>query len=188
MTLIYSFAPIVDSNAEILILGSMPGQASLNANQYYAHPQNAFWRIMGELLDFDPKTAPYTEKTNALKSAHIALWDVLQSCRRHGSLDSSIETPSETVNDFPTFFTTYPLIHTVFFNGTKAEDSFRRYVLKVNQPVAIRHLQLTRLPSTSPANATLSFVQKHDQWKQKLGAELAKSFSAAIGCPYYEMG
>ncbi len=172
MTLIYSFAPIADPYAEILILGSMPGQASLAANQYYAHPQNAFWRIIGELLEFDPVAVSYAEKTNALKSARIALWDVLQSCRRAGSLDSSIETGSQIVNDFSAFFATYTQIRHVFFNGAKAEACFRRYVLKINPSDTIHRIPLTRLPSTSPAHATLSFVKKRDQWRQILGTAI----------------
>ncbi|PTN11967.1 DNA-deoxyinosine glycosylase [Nitrosomonas aestuarii] len=172
MTTIYSFAPIVDRHAEILILGSMPGRASLSANQYYAYPQNAFWRIMGELLDFNPAVASYTEKTAALKKAHIALWDVLQSCRRKGSLDSSIETQSQTINDFQSFFHQYRRIRYVFFNGGKAQTCFKRYVLNKDIPDSIRWLQLTRLPSTSPANATLSFARKREQWHQLLSGGL----------------
>ncbi len=172
MTLIHSFAPIADPQAEILILGSMPGQASLAANQYYAHPQNAFWRIIGELLAFDPAVVSYAEKTNALKSARIALWDVLQSCQRTGSLDSGIETGSQIVNDFPAFFAAHTQIRHVFFNGTKAETCFRRYVLKIDQSEAIHRIPLIRLPSTSPAHATLPFVKKRDQWLQILGTAI----------------
>lgn len=175
MTTIYSFAPIVDSHAMVLILGSMPGQASLSANQYYAHPQNTFWRIMGELLGFDPAVVSYAEKTTALKSAHIALWDVLQSCRREGSLDSNIEVRSQTVNDFESFFKTYTQIRAIFFNGTKAEDCFRRHVLKNRMPDLQQQIQFTRLPSTSPANATLPFVHKRDKWHQMLAEKLSIS-------------
>lgn len=178
MTLIYSFAPIAAPDAEILILGSMPGQASLAANRYYAHPQNAFWRIMGELLGFDCKTASYTEKTDALRSARIALWDVLQSCKRQGSLDSSIETPTQTVNDFPAFFAAHTQIRHVFFNGAKAQDCFSRYVLKTQLSAqlsaSLQRMQLTRLPSTSPAHATLSFTQKCGQWRCALETHLQR--------------
>jgi double-stranded uracil-DNA glycosylase len=172
MTLmIYCFPPIADQYAEILILGSMPGSASLDANQYYAHPQNAFWRIMGELLGFDPAVASYAEKTGALKSARIALWDVLHSCKRKGSLDSSIENGSQRVNDFRMFFTQYTQIRQVFFNGAKAEACFRRDVL--NKQIAdLQQMRLTRLPSTSPAHATVSFMQKRDQWLELLGSKL----------------
>lgn len=176
MNTIYSFAPIAQSNAEILVLGSMPGRASLDANQYYAHPHNAFWRIMGELLNFDPKHTAYSKKTDALKSARIALWDVLQSCRRKGSLDSSIEIKSQTVNDFPAFFTTYTQIRAVFFNGAKAEDCFRRYVLKNHMPELQQQMQFIRLPSTSPAHAALSFAEKRNRWEQIFRAKLSDTY------------
>jgi len=171
MTLIYSFPPIADPRAEILILGSMPGSASLDANQYYAHPQNAFWPIMGAVLGFDPAVASYAEKTAALKSARIALWDVLQSCRRKGSLDSCIENGSQRVNDFRSFFMQYTQIRQVFFNGAKAEACFRRDVLN-KHTADLQQMRLTRLPSTSPAHATLSFVQKRDQWRELLESKL----------------
>jgi double-stranded uracil-DNA glycosylase len=168
MTVIRSFAPIADNNAEILILGSMPGQASLSANQYYAHQRNAFWRIMAELLQFNPDT-PYEEKTKALLSAHIALWDALQSCKRKGSLDAMIETNTQTTNDFQSFFRTHNKITHIFFNGGKAETCFKRYVL---QKIDLGSIQLTRLPSTSPAHATLSFEHKREIWLNALGNQL----------------
>lgn len=164
MPTIYCFEPVADHQAEILILGSMPGQASLSAHQYYAHRQNAFWRIMAELLQFNPE-APYEEKIAALKSARIALWDVLKSCQRQGSLDARIEKESQTVNDFQSFFHTHPKITRVFFNGGKAETCFKQYVLQKNN---FSTIQFTRLPSTSPANARLSFADKRNLWHQLL--------------------
>jgi double-stranded uracil-DNA glycosylase len=127
MARIYSFEPIEDRNAEILILGSMPGRASLIAGQYYAHAQNAFWRIIARLLQLDA-TASYSMKVRALKSARIALWDVLHSCTRDGSLDSMIERDTQTANDFQKFFCTHRKISHVFFNGSKAEACFKRHV------------------------------------------------------------
>ena len=158
---IYSFAPIAGRNAEILILGSMPGRASLAAGQYYAHAQNAFWRIVSELLQLDP-ASPYEVRAQALKSARIALWDVLRSCRREGSLDSMIEADTQTANDFRTFFRTHPQITHVFFNGAKAEACFRQHVLR---EIGNRALRYMRLPSTSPANASLSFARKLEAWR-----------------------
>lgn len=161
MTFIYSFKPIEDEYAEILILGSIPGQASLAAGQYYAHNRNAFWLIIANLLQIDPAT-PYETKIQALKSARIALWDVLQSCKRTGSLDSGIKTDTLMINDFQTFFKTHKKIKRVFFNGAKAETCFNRHIL---QHTNLDFVSFTRLPSTSPANATIPFARKLSAWR-----------------------
>ena len=156
-----SFAPIENADAKILILGSMPGDASLKANQYYAHPRNLFWRIMGELLNTDPDL-PYNQRTEALKLSRIALWDVLRSCRRKGSLDSKIDHGSLVPNNFVAFFRHHPKITHVFFNGAKAEECYRKHV----QPIAgIEPIEYLRLPSTSPANASTSFERKLEAWR-----------------------
>ena len=162
--LLFCFEPVADSNAEILILGSMPGGESLAAKQYYANRRNAFWKIMGELLEFDPNSS-YEARLHELKSARIALWDVLQSCTRVGSLDAKIDTGSITVNDFQNFFNTHDKIHTVFFNGAKAESAYRQYVLPVVGDVPVSYM---RLPSTSPAHASLSYNQKLQAWQAVL--------------------
>lgn len=171
MAEIYSFSPIADENADILILGSMPGCASLEANQYYAHKRNAFWRIMSVLLQFDANLS-YEEKTLALQSARIALWDVLHSCKREGSLDSSIEKNTLVANDFQHFFKSHQKIKRVFFNGTKAETCFKQHVLKRHDFSA---LSFTRLPSTSPAHAAKSFECKLDAWQLILDDKHAMS-------------
>ncbi|MDE2387647.1 MAG: DNA-deoxyinosine glycosylase [Betaproteobacteria bacterium] len=163
MPTIYSFPPIASDQARILILGSMPGEASLAAKQYYAHPRNAFWPIMTQWLQIDPY-ASYEKKVTALQSSPVALWDVLKSCKRVGSLDSMIETGTQTGNDFPSFFSTYRKITHVFFNGGTAEASFKRYVL----PGSGLDLTFARLPSTSPANARLSFDGKCRIWHETL--------------------
>jgi TDG/mug DNA glycosylase family protein len=159
-----SFAPIAGRGARILILGSMPGAASLKARQYYAHAQNSFWPIMGTLLGFDP-SSPYRRRERALRVAHIAVWDVLHSCVRQGSLDTMIE--QELANDFGTFFRTHQGIRHVFFNGAKAAASYRRHVL-AGLDVTLRY---TRLPSTSPANASLPFRRKLAAWRAILKRE-----------------
>lgn len=161
MPRIQSFEPIETKAAEILILGSMPGRASLAADQYYAHTKNAFWRITAELLGFD-FSAPYAERIAALKSARIALWDVLQSCTREGSLDAMIERDTEIANDFQTFFQTHTKITQVFFNGAKAEACFKRHVLPAIKTGPIRYL---RLPSTSPAHAAMPLAHKIRAWR-----------------------
>lgn len=161
MTRVRSFAPVADGNATRLILGSMPGVASLRAGQYYAHPRNQFWRILGELLGFDPGT-PYDDRVRSLASSGIALWDVLKSCTRAGSLDTSIEKSSIMPNDFATFFVRHPKLRRVYFNGSTAEQIYRRRVLPLlpaGSPVC------ERLPSTSPAHAALSLEEKLAAWR-----------------------
>lgn len=161
MNYISGFPPIEDAHAEVLILGSMPGLASLAAGQYYAHQRNTFWHIMGNLLDFRPD-APYPVRIRSLQSAHIALWDVLYICERNGSLDTNIVTATQIPNDFGTFFETHPKIKHIYFNGGKAESAFKQLVLPLTLCPADT---LTRLPSTSPANATMTFLEKLAAWK-----------------------
>ena len=163
-TRIRSFAPIAGRNARVLVLGSMPGRASLEAGEYYAYRHNAFWRIATELLRIEPD-AYYRKRVQALRSARIAVWDVLASCVRQGSLDTMIE--EERANDFGAFFRTHKGISHVFFNGAKAEASFRRHVLP-GLGVALRY---TRLPSTSPANASLPLRRKLAAWRAILKRE-----------------
>lgn len=155
---IRSFPPIARRDARVLVLGSMPGRASLEAGRYYAHPHNAFWRIVGELLGIEAD-APYAARVRALKTARIALWDVLHSCVREGSLDTRIE--EELANDFAAFFRRHRGITHVFFNGAKAEASYRRHVL-TGMTVRLRY---ARLPSTSPAHASLPFARKLKAWQ-----------------------
>ncbi|KAA9129651.1 DNA-deoxyinosine glycosylase [Marinihelvus fidelis] len=159
MSAVRSFAPIADPSARLLVLGSMPGVASLQTGQYYAHPRNAFWPIMGQLFGFDA-AAPYPVRVESLKAAGVAVWDVLQACVRPGSLDSAIETGSRVPNDFPAFFAAHPDIACVAFNGAEAEKSFNRLVLPGLGAHAFR---LVRLPSSSPAHA-VSLAAKTDAW------------------------
>ncbi len=149
-----SFPPVADHNAKILILGSMPGIKSLNENEYYAHQRNDFWKIMGKLVSAHPDL-PYEQRLEVLKQAGLALWDVLQSCSREGSLDANIK--HEQANDFATFFENHPLITHVYFNGAKAEQSFKKFVLKKQM---LPELKLHRLPSTSPAHAGMRYEEK----------------------------
>ncbi|MCH7960593.1 MAG: DNA-deoxyinosine glycosylase [Candidatus Hydrogenedentes bacterium] len=161
MTHIHSFPPISDANATVLILGSMPGKASLRANQYYGHPQNAFWKIMDELVDAGPDLS-YADRADALRSRGIALWDVLKSCTRTGSLDSDIVEDSIVTNDFAAFYDTHPNIACVFFNGAKAEHAYRKYVLPTLDTHP--HIVYEGLPSTSPANAAIPYAEKLNAW------------------------
>lgn len=155
------FPPVFDARAQVLILGSMPGQASLNVREYYAYPQNAFWRIMQALFGID-RHAEFSARYAALRNQHIALWDTVHQCVRPGSLDSRIREDSIVVNDFAGLFAACPAIHHIFFNGAKSEQVFKRYV-----PAGLTSPMLkTRLPSTSPAHASLRFEQKLAQWQQ----------------------
>ena len=158
MSRVHSFPPIVSQKSKVLILGSMPGTASLKANQYYAHQRNAFWHIMGELFGAAP-SLPYNERVALLESAGVALWDSLQACVRPGSLDASIT--EEMANDFATFFGMHPNISHVFFNGGKAETVFRHHVLPMLSND--RHT-FYRLPSTSPAHAAMTLEAKVKAW------------------------
>jgi TDG/mug DNA glycosylase family protein len=172
-----SFEPIAGRNAVVLILGSMPGQESLKAGRYYAHPRNQFWRIMGMLLGFEPD-APYDDRVAALRGAGLALWDVMHSCRRIGSLDAKIEPDSITANDFGTFFQNHPDIRWVFFNGAKAEAAYRQHVTPTVSTLPITY---ERLPSTSPAHAAKSLAEKLEAWRAVLRASQAFLPPAASG-------
>ena len=162
---VHSFDPISDAASRVLILGSMPGKASLHAAQYYAHPQNAFWKILGALFDFDPAAA-YETRTAHLRANGIALWDVMQSCVRETSLDSDIEEASIIANPFGDFLNDHPGIHSVCFNGAKAETAWRRHVLpRLSRAGDIAY---HRLPSTSPANASIRYEDKFAVWQAAL--------------------
>lgn len=167
MSFVQSFPPVSASDAGILILGSMPGKASLRAQQYYAHPRNAFWPIMEKLFGIGV-SLPYTARCAGLIEHRIALWDVLEACTRSGSLDSDIVESSIVPNDFASFFARHGQIGSVCFNGVKAEASYLRHVLP-RLPDRYSSLPHTRLPSTSPAHAALSFEDKLEQWKAILG-------------------
>ena len=152
----------------MLLLGSMPGGASLAARAYYAHPQNAFWRIMESLFGI-PAGADYGERTTRLAAAGIALWDVLRSCRRRGSLDSAIERDSLVANRFDRFFETHRGVRAVFFNGGCAAALYRRAVLPGLRGYAAG-LPLHILPSSSPARANIRLEEKIEAWRALLPA------------------
>jgi hypoxanthine-DNA glycosylase len=159
MSHIHSFLPVSNADARVLILGSMPGKKSLQESQYYAHPSNAFWKIMGELVGAKPDIS-YEDRLRILKSSGIALWDVLASCERKTSLDSHIR--NESANDFTLFFARHPHITQVFFNGSKAEQCFRKFV---QDKQALPPLRFYRLPSTSPAHAGMRYEDKLHAWR-----------------------
>ncbi len=157
-----SFAPIAADGARVLILGSLPGKRSLAEQQYYAQPQNAFWKIMGELFGAGPEL-PYAGRTQRLSASGIALWDVIASAERPGSLDSSIVGASVIVNDFGKLFARCPEIELICFNGVKAAELFERRVRPALDS-EFAHFEYLRLPSTSPANAAMRFQEKLARW------------------------
>ncbi len=162
MTRIYSFPPLTSPLARVLILGSMPGVASLRLKQYYGHPQNAFWKIVSDVVGLDA-SASYPQRSAALVQHRLALWDVLAACVREGSLDSSIDKGSMVPNDFAGFFMRHPHISLVCFNGTAAANIYRKRVL----PYLPVHLAIDYicLPSTSPAHAGMTFAAKAHAWQ-----------------------
>ncbi|MEO6624959.1 MAG: DNA-deoxyinosine glycosylase [Burkholderiaceae bacterium] len=162
MTPVYSFPPIESPAARVLVLGSMPGAVSLRLQQYYGHPQNAFWKIVGEVLGFEPAVS-YEQRAAALVQRKVAIWDVLASCVREGSLDSAIDDATMVANDFAAFFETHPHVVRVCFNGAKAESVYRRQVLQ--HLGTTRAIDYVRLPSTSPAHAGMRFQAKVGAWR-----------------------
>ena len=178
MTVIHSFPPVLSATPSKLILGSMPGKRSLQDNQYYAHPRNAFWPIMCTLLNSN-KNHPekgrlrsdrvstekmYAERLITLKKANIALWDVLQACTRASSLDSDIVESTIVVNDFAALLTKHKTIKHIYFNGAKAEQLYKRHVIPTLGEQE-KCLPMTRLPSTSPAHAAMRFEDKMQIWE-----------------------
>ena len=151
----------------MLILGSMPGTASLDAARYYAHPRNAFWPIALALVAGEAPTAdglpPYEVRVTRLVDGGVALWDVLAECERAGSLDSAIRRDSERANDVAALVDRHPELELVAFNGQTAAKLFERHVaaeIRARRPT----LRFATLPSTSPAHASLSLVEKHARW------------------------
>ena len=163
MSAIDGFAPIISGNSSVLILGSMPSEASLLRQQYYGHPRNAFWPIMSALFGLDPDLC-YQRRKEMLIENGIAVWDVLQSCHRLGSLDSSIKLATIRTNDFTGFFTEHNDIKKVFFNGRMAEKLYKKGILPTLNH-RFSYLEYQCLPSTSPAYASLNFEQKTEAWK-----------------------
>jgi hypoxanthine-DNA glycosylase len=162
VTRVVGFPPIVRANARVLVLGSIPGVESLRQQQYYAHPRNLFWPLAGEILGLD-STAKYSIRIRQLAAAGIALWDVLASAHRPGSLDTRIAVGTAGANDFTAFLNRHSMIQRVCFNGRKAQQLFAR--LAAPQLDGMRQLEFLTLPSTSPANAAISRDAKLRAWR-----------------------
>ncbi len=156
---VVGFPAIARADARILILGSLPSERSLRANQYYAHPQNSFWKIMGEIANAQ---GSYRERCEALMNRGIALWDVLASSVRPGSMDADIQSETAIANDFSGFLFDHEALKLICFNGQKAAQMFTRMV---HLSLDGNELRFASLPSTSPAYASMSYVDKLAKWR-----------------------
>ena len=159
MERIEGYAPVADANSRLLVLGTMPSVESLRAGFYYAHPRNAFWRILADVVGAPLPQTTAEKQALALENG-VALWDVLRACTRRGSLDSAIRNAE--ANDFAAFFRDHARIERVLFNGAAAQRLFLRLC-----PGALAGRASARLPSTSPAY-TLSYKQKRELWRKEL--------------------
>lgn len=163
--LLTGLAPILGVRPRILLLGSMPGAASLTEQRYYAHPRNLFWPFMRQLFAI-PTELEYQQRCQLLTGQGIALWDVIAQCERPGSLDSAIKKSSVICNAIPQLLDAEPQILKICFNGAKAAEEFKRHLLPL-----LKHrteLEYIQLPSSSPAHASQSKEQKLAVWAKAL--------------------
>lgn len=151
------FAPVANPDARILILGTLPGIASLGQQQYYAHPQNAFWRILEQLFNI-PAQAAYHVRCQSAQDQGLAIWDVCHSAQRMGSLDSNIQSNSIVANHIHQLLADCPRIRLIALNGQAAAQLFKKHIRPAPE------IETIILPSTSPANARLRFEEKLAQW------------------------
>lgn len=156
MTVKRAFAPFADARTRVLVLGSLPGDASLKAAQYYAHPQNGFWRLMGGVIGRDLHAMAYPERVEALRTAGVGLWDVIASAERKGSLDAAIRSPEAA--DLRGLIAGLPNLKAVAFNGATAAKGGRRIL------AGVEGLTLIDLPSSSPAHASRTLAEKAESW------------------------
>lgn len=163
------FKPVINNLTEILILGTMPGDVSIQSGEYYANSKNQFWKIIFKIFNNGLFENDYNSKIELLLKNKIGLWDVLTKTNRIGSLDSNIHR--EEFNDFDKLFTEYPKIKTIVFNGKKAADYFKGFKsIPKNKEYYI-------LPSTSSSNTWKTFVQKYNEWKEIIGNTVTNSNS-----------
>ncbi|HEU4665210.1 MAG TPA: DNA-deoxyinosine glycosylase [Dokdonella sp.] len=162
-----SFPPQLGAACRALVLGTVPSHASLAQRQSYAHPQNLFWPFMGELFDAGPEL-PYRERVARLHARGLGIWDVLERCERRGSLDSDIVVATEVANDIPGLLAREATIVAVALNGAKALQVYRRRIEPAIDPARRERLAVLALPSTSPANASISRADKLARWRELL--------------------
>lgn len=158
MTRLSGFPPVIDTHARVLVLGSFPSAASLAAGQYYAHPRNQFWRVLGAVIEQPLKEMPYPARLTAVEAAGIGIWDIYASCARAGSLDSAIRDATE--NDFAGLRKSAPALRRICFNGRTAARRLRE--------MEVLGYEVVVLPSTSPAHAGMSFEDKLAAWRAAL--------------------
>jgi TDG/mug DNA glycosylase family protein len=154
-SLLAGLPPVIDENIRVLVLGSFPGEASLAAARYYAHPRNQFWRLMSAVLEEDLVALAYPDRLTRLLQRHIGLRDVIERCHRSGSLDSAIRNAKS--NDFAFLEQQCPHLKRVCFNGKTSG--------KLEPVFAAMDYETVVLPSSSPANAQFSFDQKLALWR-----------------------
>lgn len=160
--LLSSLPPVIPPRPRLLVLGSMPGTASLQAQRYYAHPRNLFWPMVERFLGI-PSALNYEDRLAGLRSHGVALWDVLAHCERQGSLDGAISRASEIPNPIPALLEAHPELSAIVLNGQRAATSFRRH-LEADCKAVRPDLELHRLPSTSPANQSIPLAQRQQAW------------------------
>jgi TDG/mug DNA glycosylase family protein len=172
----FGFPPISSPSARVLILGSLPGRLSLERGEYYAHPQNSFWKIVAARVPDLP--SEYAGRVRALIDQRVALWDVLAAATRSGSLDVDIADDA-IPNNFRAFFHAHPEIRLICFNGGTAAKLYERYVVPTLIEAQCAIARAT-LPSTSPAHAGLPFTQKAARWSAIFGDVIVKSAGARV--------
>jgi hypoxanthine-DNA glycosylase len=165
MPLVHSFEPIVGRDPRIVILGSMPGVVSLQAVQYYANPRNAFWAIIAELFGIDIDCS-YESRIAQISQIPLILWDTLKACHREGSLDSKILRQQIEANDIAGLVVKHRELRVIAFNGAASEKYFNQ--LERHRLPVDHNIELIKLPSTSPANASMKFEQKLAAWRNLL--------------------
>lgn len=160
------FPPVEPKRARVLILGTLPSVESIRQGQYYAHPRNAFWPIMGALFGAG-RDRPYAARLARLAARGVMLWDVLRAAHRPGSRDAAIHPRRLAPNRIPELLARHPELEKIAFNGAAAEALFRRHVAKRGSALPVA-MKLARLPSTSPAHASRSYAQKLAIWRRTL--------------------
>ncbi|MDL5367744.1 DNA-deoxyinosine glycosylase [Xanthomonas sp. NCPPB 2654] len=161
-TLLQGLPAQIRDDCRVLILGSMPGAASLQHARYYAHPRNRLWPLLGALCGFDPQLE-YHARVQAMHACGVGLWDVIGQCRRSGSLDAAIVRGSEVPNPLPARIAQLPQLRAIACNGAAAANAFARFV-QPQLPPRDPALAVLALPSTSPANAAFSLPRLQQAW------------------------